>query len=104
MRDKSKKMLMIVTLTVSALLVELIMLSDFIFKEDRFQSLLYEIRFFCWGWGLVFVLAGSALTAILYWKVGHLLLRGFLCIFLTVELVLALVWLWFVWLISNLPT
>jgi len=106
MLTENKKRVVIITLTVSALVIDMIMLLDYIlFKYEAFNSygrLLYEIRLFHWGWFLVLSFAGFAIAGTLYWKPGSLLFRGSIIFFSIIVIILALLWLFGLIMISTL--
>lgn len=97
MLTEKKKTVLIVTLTVSALLINMILLLSFVLDKEAsysYNRFLYEIRFVFWGWLLVFAFAGSAMGTTLYWKPGSLLFRGFIIFFSIITIIFALAWLW----------
>jgi hypothetical protein len=101
-----KKTVLIITLAVSALLIDVIMLLDYIlFKYKAFSSygrLLYEFRLFHWGWFLVLSFTGFAIAGTLYWKPGRVLFRGIVIFLSVVAIILALLWLFGLIMISTL--
>ena len=106
MLTEKKKTILIIILTVSALLIDIIILLDFILRGDvGFWSFnwLREVGFFRWGWLFVFGFAGSAIVGTLYWKPGSPILRGIIIFFSIIALILAAMWSFLLLLVANLP-
>lgn len=102
---ENRKITLIITLTVIALLIDMIMVVDFIFsvyKLDFYGRFLYEVRFFFWGWFLALVFAGTAIGTTLYWKPSRVLFRGIVILLSVVAMILALLWLFGLIMISTL--
>ena len=98
MLTEKKKIALIITLIAIALLINMEEVLGFILDKyevsDSYNRFLYEIRFIFWGWLLVFVFAGAAIGATLYWKPGSLLLRGFIIFLSTITIIYRMAWLW----------
>ena len=98
MLTEKKKTILIITLTVSALLINMTEVLGFILTKyevsNSYHHLLYEIRFVFWGWLLVFFFAGAAIGTTLYWKPGSLLLRGLVIFFSIIAIIYRMAWLW----------
>jgi len=105
MLTEKKKIALIITLTVSALIIGVIPFLDYAFpkgEEPWFLRWLRTIKYFAWGWFPVFVFAASAIAGTLYWKPGPLLLRGVTILFSVVAAIWALLWLFGIIVISTL--
>lgn len=106
MLAENKKNILIITLTMIALVIDIIMLLDYLlFKYKALNSygrLLYEIRLFHWGWFFVLSFAGFAIAGTLYWKLGRQLFRGIVIFLSVVAIILALLWLFGLIMISTL--
>lgn len=108
MLTEKKKTALIITLTVSALLINLIMLLGFILVDNEafqfFNRLLYEIGLFRWGWFPALGLTGYALKETRGWKTVGKPTRVIIFLALLVMLAMALIWLFGLIIISQLPT
>ena len=78
MRAESKKTVAIITLTVSAILIVVLPLLDFISQKDGgfwfFRWLCNEVNFFLWGWLLACCIVGLTLVGTIRWKRNNPLL------------------------------
>jgi len=105
MLTEKKKTVLIVTLTVSALLINMILLLSFVLDKEAsysYNRFLYKIRIIFWGWLLIIAFAGSAMGTTLYWKPGRALFRGVVVFLSVVAIILAILWLFGLIMISTL--
>jgi len=106
MLTEKKKIALIITLTVIALLIDAIMVLGFILVDDEaflsFNRILDVIGLFRWGWFLVLSFAGFAIAGTLYWKPSSPLFRGSIIFFSIIAIILALLWLFGLIMISTL--
>lgn len=97
MRTENRKIILIITLAMTAFLIDTITLLDFILrKETGLLSFhwLNEVGFFRWGWALVFVFASVSLVGAIRWKCDYQILRVIIAVISVTALVLALPWFW----------
>lgn len=98
MTAESKKITLIITLTVIALLINMEEVLGFILAKyeaaDSYHHFLYEIRFVFWGWLPIFIFAAAAIGATLYWKPGSSLFRGLIIFFSIIAIIYRMAWLW----------
>lgn len=105
MLTEKKKIALIITLTVIALLINILPLLGLVLDKEASHSynhFLYEIRIILWGWFLTIVLAGTATGTTLYWKPGRVLFRGVIIFLSVVAIIWALLWLFGLIMISTL--
>jgi hypothetical protein len=106
MLNEKKKVVLVITLTVIALLIDMMMMLDYILfvckAFDFYGRFLHKIHLFQWGWLIVFVLAGAAIGSIIYWKPGKVLFSLIVVFLLLVAIILALLWLFGLIMISTL--
>lgn len=101
-----KKNAIIIILTVISLLINMIMLLDYILfvckSFDFYGHFLHKIYLFHWGWLAVFVFAGASILTTLYWKPSRALFRGIVVFLSVVAIILAFLWLFGLIMISTL--
>ena len=97
MLSRKWKKAIVIGLSISAFLTDVITLVDFM-SENKTRLLsfqwLNEIGFFRWGWSPVFVCSAVALAGIVYWKLEGKFFRIIVISISVVALVLALPWFW----------
>lgn len=93
MRTESKKIALIISLTVGAIIIGIIPWLLLVFEKTRGSvKWLGNIYFHRWGWFIVSCLAGYALKEIRSWEAASKSLRMTIIILLIILLVWCLIW------------
>jgi hypothetical protein len=111
MHKRISRNVIVLTLSAIGIMISLIPIVDFMLTKDTdeqshtlFFNWLDKINYFRWGWLVGFVFACLSMAGIFFWKPGTPLFRGFVLLLSIIAILLSVHWLFWLIVISNLPT